>query len=63
MLAHFFPWGTKRGRFLQVLEVLAKENINLSRIESIPDEPGNYAFFLDFERSDIEDKVEKTLVK
>jgi prephenate dehydratase/chorismate mutase/prephenate dehydratase len=43
-----FSTEHKAGTLFRVLEVFAKKNINLTRIESIPDEPGNYAFFLDF---------------
>jgi prephenate dehydratase/chorismate mutase/prephenate dehydratase len=43
-----FSTEHKAGTLFRVLEVFAKNNINLTRIESIPDEPGNYAFFLDF---------------
>ena len=41
--------------------MFSRENINLTRIESIPDEPGDYAFFLDFIGSSKEDKVVKAL--
>ena len=41
--------------------MFAKRNINLTRIESIPNEPGNYAFFLDFEGSNKEDRVAEAL--
>jgi prephenate dehydratase/chorismate mutase/prephenate dehydratase len=43
-----FSTEHKAGTLFRVLEVFAKKNINLTRIESIPDEPGSYAFFLDF---------------
>jgi prephenate dehydratase/chorismate mutase len=43
-----FSTEHKAGTLFRVLEVFARENINLTRIESIPSEPGNYAFFLDF---------------
>jgi len=43
-----FSTEDKAGSLFRVLEVFAKRNINLTRIESIPKEPGNYAFFLDF---------------
>ena len=46
-----------------MLEVFAKKNINLTRIESIPDEPGNYAFFLDFVGSNKDQKVVEALDK
>lgn len=58
-----FSTEHKAGTLFGVLEVFAKENINLTRIESIPSEPGDYAFFLDFIGSSEEDKVVKALDK
>ncbi len=42
----------KAGALFRILEVFARAGINLTRIESVPDEPGDYAIFLDFEGSD-----------
>lgn len=56
-----FSTEHKAGTLFRVLDVFARENINLTRIESIPDEPGGYAFFLDFIGSSKEDKVVKAL--
>ena len=56
-----FSTEHKAGTLFRVLEVFARENINLTRIESIPNEPGNYAFFLDFIGSNKEDKVIRAL--
>ncbi len=56
-----FSTEHKAGTLFSVLELFAKENINLTRIESIPNEPGDYAFFLDFEGSEKEEKVEEAL--
>ncbi len=56
-----FSTEHKAGTLFRVLEVFARENINLTRIESIPDEPGNYAFFLDFMGSNKDDKVVRAL--
>lgn len=58
-----FSTAHKAGTLFSVLEVFAKENINLTRIESIPSEPGDYAFFLDFIGSNKEDKVVNALKK
>jgi prephenate dehydratase len=58
-----FSTEHKAGTLFSVLEVFAKENINLTRIESIPNEPGNFAFFLDFIGSNKEDRVVKALEK
>ena len=51
----------KAGALFSALEVFAKRHMNLTRIESIPNEPGNYAFFLDFEGSNKEDRVAEAL--
>jgi prephenate dehydratase/chorismate mutase/prephenate dehydratase len=56
-----FSTEHKAGTLFRVLEVFAKKNINLTRIESIPDEPGNYAFFLDFDGSNKDKKVVEAL--
>ncbi|UCH21433.1 MAG: bifunctional chorismate mutase/prephenate dehydratase [Deltaproteobacteria bacterium] len=58
-----FSTEHKAGTLFRVLEVFAKKNINLTRIESIPDEPGEYAFFLDFIGSRNDEKVVKALEK
>ena len=51
----------KAGTLFSVLELFAMKNINLTRIESIPNEPGNYAFFLDFVGSNRDESVVKVL--
>ena len=56
-----FSTEHKAGTLFGVLEVFAKAHINLTRIESIPNEPGNYAFFLDFMGSDRDESIVKTL--
>jgi prephenate dehydratase/chorismate mutase/prephenate dehydratase len=58
-----FSTEHKTGTLFRVLEVFAREDINLTRIESIAREPGNYAFFLDLLGSGKEDKVVKALEK
>lgn len=58
-----FSTEHKAGTLFSVLEVFARKNINLTRIESIPNEPGNYAFFLDFIGSNKDDKVLMALEK
>jgi prephenate dehydratase len=47
----------KAGALFGVLEVFAKAGINLTRIESVPDEPGDYAIFIDFDGSDRDQRV------
>lgn len=47
----------KAGSLFGVLDVFASAGINLTRIESVPDEPGDYAIFIDFEGSETNPKV------
>jgi len=49
--AVFFT-NDKAGSLFTVLEVFARSKINLTRIESVPNEPGDYAIFLDLDGSD-----------
>ncbi len=46
-----FTTNDKAGALFRVLEVFAGSGINLSRIESVPDKPGEYAIFIDFDGS------------
>ena len=43
-----FSTEHKAGTLFRVLEVFARADVNLTRIESMAHEPGNYAFLLDF---------------
>ena len=56
-----FATEHKAGTLFSVLQAFASKDINLTRIESIPNEPGDYAFFLDFEGSNKNDRVTKAL--
>lgn len=56
-----FSTEHKAGTLFKVLEVFAKRKINLTRIESVPNEPGNYAFFLDFIGSAKDESVIKAI--
>lgn len=58
--AVFFT-NDKAGALFRVLEVFARSGINLTRIESVPNEPGDYAIFLDFEGSDREPAVNRAV--
>lgn len=58
-----FTTEHKAGTLFGVLELFASAGINLTRIESIPNEPGNYSFFLDFDGSVKDPVVTKTLEK
>jgi prephenate dehydratase/chorismate mutase/prephenate dehydratase len=51
----------KAGALFAVLEIFAREEINLTRIESVPDKPGDYAIFIDFEGSPSEPRVARAL--
>jgi len=58
-----FSTNDKPGALFSVLEIFAKEKINLTRIESIPDheKPENYSFFLDFQGSDTDKNIQNLL--
>ncbi|MBW1998313.1 MAG: bifunctional chorismate mutase/prephenate dehydratase [Deltaproteobacteria bacterium] len=56
-----FSTEHKAGTLFKVLEIFARGGINLTRIESIPHEPGDYAFFLDFMGSVRDEKVTHSL--
>jgi len=56
-----FATEHKAGTLFRSLEAFASRHISLTRIESIPNEPGNYAFFLDFEGSSHSDAVVEAL--
>ena len=58
-----FSTAHKAGTLFRALEVFANQKINLTRIESIPSDPGDYAFFLDFLGSDKDEKVVKALAQ
>lgn len=52
-----FTAGDKAGSLFSILRVFADATINLTRIESVPDKPGKYAIFIDFEGSLEEERV------
>ena len=56
-----FSTEHKAGTLFRVLEVFANKEINLTRIESVPDTPGSYVFFLDFMGSCKDDNIVKAL--
>jgi prephenate dehydratase/chorismate mutase/prephenate dehydratase len=56
-----FSAEDKAGALFSVLEVFAKEGINLTRIESVPDKPGDYAIFIDFEGSKEDERVARAI--
>lgn len=60
-----FSMEQKAGTLTNVLKLFSGADINLARIDSlaIMDEPGQYAFMLDFHGSDRDDNVKRVLVK
>jgi prephenate dehydratase len=56
-----FSTSHKAGVLFEVLKVFADSGINLSRIESLPNKQGSYAFFLDFLGSKNDTKVVEAL--
>jgi prephenate dehydratase/chorismate mutase len=58
-----FSTAHKAGTLFRVLETFAKEEINLTRIESIPGAPGSYVFFLDFIGSLNDPKISSVLTR
>lgn len=56
-----FSTAHKAGTLFKVLEIFANAKINLTRIESIPDKPGSYAFFVDFEGSKEDETVKQVM--
>jgi prephenate dehydratase/chorismate mutase/prephenate dehydratase len=60
-----FSTQHKAGALFKILEMFSDANVNLTRIESRPirNNPGNYAFLLDFKGSDKDEKVSQILSK
>jgi prephenate dehydratase len=58
-----FSVSHRPGGLFSVLEILSEKSINMTRIESRPlrNDPGTYAFFVDFEGSDKEERVIQAL--
>lgn len=53
----------KAGTLFAVLKIFADAGTNLTRIESLPyrDDPGSYAFFLDFQSNNIHTDIDRIL--
>ena len=58
-----FSTKHKAGVLFSVLEIFAKKGINLTRIESLPNQQGSFAFFLDFIGSRKDQKVIEALAE
>lgn len=58
-----FSTEHKSGTLFSVLEAFASQDINLTRIESVPSKPGSYVFFLDFVGSEKDPKIKNILKK
>jgi prephenate dehydratase/chorismate mutase/prephenate dehydratase len=56
-----FSTEHRAGTLFGVLELFAKEKVNLTRIGSIPNERGTYVFFLDFMGSSQDDRIKRLL--
>lgn len=58
-----FATPHKSGSLFSVLKIFTDAGINLTRIESFPhrNDPGNYVFFLDFQRKDIASSISNIL--
>jgi prephenate dehydratase/chorismate mutase len=56
-----FSTEDKAGALFKTLEIFARADINLTRIESVPNKPGDYAIFLDFDGSDADERVAKAI--
>ena len=58
-----FSTEDKAGALFRTLEIFAREGINLTRIESVPNKPGDYAIFLDFDGSDQDERVARAIAE
>ncbi len=58
-----FSTNDKAGALFRTLEIFANAGINLTRIESVPDKPGDYAIFLDFDGSATEPRVSQAIAQ
>ena len=58
-----FTTAHKAGTLFKVLEVFAQGDINLTRIESIPENPGEFVFFIDFIGSDKDKNIKDAIAK
>ncbi len=56
-----FTTDNRAGLLFHVLQLFADKNINLTRIDSVPDQPGEFAFFLDFDGNLTDPKVQAVL--
>jgi len=58
-----FATPHKAGQLYKILSLFAEDQINLTRISSMPlrSAPGNYSFFLDLEGSDQDEKINNVL--
>ncbi len=58
-----FSTEHKAGTLFSVLDQFAKARINLTRIESVPSDPGEFAFFLDFQAEEGSEEVKAIFEK
>jgi prephenate dehydratase/chorismate mutase len=58
-----FSTNDKAGALFGILEIFAKAEVNLTRIESVPAKPGDYAIFIDFDGSESDPAVAEAIGK
>ena len=58
-----FSTEDKAGALFNTLEIFARDDIKLTRIESVPSKPGDYAIFLDFDGSEKEARVANAIAE
>jgi prephenate dehydratase/chorismate mutase len=58
-----FSTEDKAGALFKTLEIFARDDINLTRIESVPSAPGDYAIFLDFDGSEKDPRVANAIAE
>ena len=58
-----FCTANRAGALFAVLQIFADHKVNLTRIDSVPDAPGEFAFFLDFDGSLTDPNIQLVLEK
>ena len=58
-----FSTEDKAGALFKTLEIFARDDVNLTRIESVPSKPGDYAIFLDFDGSEKDPRVANAITE
>ncbi|MDO4570964.1 MAG: prephenate dehydratase domain-containing protein [Planctomycetia bacterium] len=58
-----FTTENRPGALFNIMQLFAEQNINLTRIDSVPDEKGDYLFFMDFSASSHDESVQEILAR